>query len=381
MADIMEQPTQTPTSRRHKNRVPQKESTRGTQNETNQTIAIANATRNHQAQRNKPRDIVNKNLTSPTPPPEQILPSIEGLNLGDTRHQSAQKKKRYGKKTGENHQPEHIILNHPQSPAAAAQHIAQATPVKTIQLYAGPNFHTSPAPSSLPIPRFVSRSVVAERASEPVRTPSDDSSGESSSQHGGDSPTLRNSLRVLANDHAREASPLDIFFNADRQEKAERARLSGVLQDRAKSASPRHEISLSSPFVTPVTPSSEETDANMLALKQLLLFPQAQKSSLVADSAQSSPFLDISYRQSLGRSNSETSTPTVSSLNLPRLASEKRSFYGSPNLSSPLSNTGGIYIRRPLPHHLRQEFLKSLPLDQSPDISSKSAKFAPIPQA
>ena len=353
---------------------------RAIQNETSQVVATPNATRNHQAHRSKPRDIVNKNLTSPLPLPEHILPSIEGMELGGANYQSAQKKKRNKKKTGENYQPEHINVNHPQSPPAA-QYITQATPVKTTQMYAGPTFHTSPAPSSLPIPKFFSQSVVAERASEPVKTPSDDSSGESSSQHGGDSPTLRNSLRVLANDHAREASPLDIFFNADRQEKAERARLSGALQDRAKSASPRHDSSLSSPFAKPATPSSEENYAKTLALKQLLLFPQAQKSSLVGDSAQSSPFLDISYRPSPGRSNSETSTPTVSSLNLPGLASEKRSFYDSPNLSSPLSSTGGNQIRRPLPHHLRQEFLKSLPLDQSRDVSSKNAKLTPIPQA
>lgn len=96
------------------------------------------------------------------------------------------------------------------------------TPAAKEQAYAGPTFQASPAPSSLPVPKFFSRSVpnVAglslSARMEGERTPEKDSSPEPDivAPH---SPT-RNGQK----------SPLDLFFNADRQEK-ERSRSSSSL--------------------------------------------------------------------------------------------------------------------------------------------------------
>ena len=100
------------------------------------------------------------------------------------------------------------------------------TPVRSnnapVQAYAGPTFHASPAPSALPIPRLFSKSVPVGEKTTSLKAMMQDASSESSSNKGDDSPTMRNSLQVNEAP-VREASPLDIFFNADRAEKARRA--------------------------------------------------------------------------------------------------------------------------------------------------------------
>ena len=99
------------------------------------------------------------------------------------------------------------------------------TPMK---FYAGPTFHMSPAPSSLPVPKFFSKSAphpdkpIPETSPDTgIKTPNE-SSEESSGGAPEDSPSMKRSLMV---EHAqpREPSPLDIFFKADRQEKAQRS--------------------------------------------------------------------------------------------------------------------------------------------------------------
>ncbi|MCJ1293816.1 hypothetical protein MMC34_005372 [Xylographa carneopallida] len=100
------------------------------------------------------------------------------------------------------------------------------TPVKKTtapsQAYAGPTFHASPAPSALPIPRFFSKSVPVTEKGASLSTMMQDDSSEGLSNKSEDSPTMPNSLRV-SQQLIREASPLDFFFNADREEKAKRS--------------------------------------------------------------------------------------------------------------------------------------------------------------
>ena len=95
---------------------------------------------------------------------------------------------------------------------------ASATP---IQAYAGPTFHASPAPSALPIPKFFTKSLSPAEKSPSPKAVTQDHSSETSSMKSGDSPTITPSLRV-GEDRTRDASPLDIFFKADREEKAKR---------------------------------------------------------------------------------------------------------------------------------------------------------------
>ena len=89
------------------------------------------------------------------------------------------------------------------------------TPVKA---YAGPTFHASPAASSLPIPKFISRSVPnVDRAlslSSMMEQEAADSTSESEQ-----SPFLASS-RSTQDHQVRDDSPLDIFFRADRDAKA-----------------------------------------------------------------------------------------------------------------------------------------------------------------
>lgn len=91
-----------------------------------------------------------------------------------------------------------------------------------VQAYAGPTFHASPAPSALPIPRLFSTSVpVGGKTTNMKATVQDPSLGPPSNESD-DFLTMRNAIQVDEGT-VREASPLDIFFNADRAEKMRRA--------------------------------------------------------------------------------------------------------------------------------------------------------------
>lgn len=89
------------------------------------------------------------------------------------------------------------------------------TPVKA---YAGPTFHASPAASSLPIPKFLSRSVPNVDKTSSLKSMMEQETTDTTSESDS-SPFLENSQPTK--DHrAREDSPLDIFFQADRDAKA-----------------------------------------------------------------------------------------------------------------------------------------------------------------
>lgn len=92
-----------------------------------------------------------------------------------------------------------------------------ATPAKNQGAYAGPTFHASPAPSALPIPKFLSRSVPAKIQSGPPTPPME----ESSDSAGSPSPSPSPSRAPIPVPARHQDSPLDMLFRAD---KAERAR-------------------------------------------------------------------------------------------------------------------------------------------------------------
>lgn len=109
------------------------------------------------------------------------------------------------------------------------------TPAKTpTQAYAGPTFHASPAPSSLPMPKFFSKSVPeVDKTKGLTARMEQEASEEAISPEGSEgSPTREKAERVQQ--LTKEESPLDIFFRADREEKA-RAR-------QASSSSPLHNV-------------------------------------------------------------------------------------------------------------------------------------------
>lgn len=97
--------------------------------------------------------------------------------------------------------------------------IAPATPAKE-QAYAGPTFQSSPAPSSLPVPKFFSRSVpnVSVPPSLQARMDSEQSTGEIEES----SPEQENASPAPQPPRHDVRSPLDVFFNADREERQKR---------------------------------------------------------------------------------------------------------------------------------------------------------------
>ncbi|KAG9982637.1 hypothetical protein KCU78_g21261, partial [Aureobasidium melanogenum] len=87
-----------------------------------------------------------------------------------------------------------------------------ATPAKPAA-YAGPTFHASPAASNLPMPKFASKSVPPVTTSNSMQAKLD----AESTKLNAPSPSFDNAAPQAL---SRERSPLDIFFNADRQERA-----------------------------------------------------------------------------------------------------------------------------------------------------------------
>ncbi|KKY18589.1 putative proteophosphoglycan 5 [Diplodia seriata] len=117
--------------------------------------------------------------------------------------------------------------------------LAAATPAKD-SAYAGPAFHASPAASSLPMPKFFSKSVPANNAPATMQTRLEQESDSSGTSEKSESPPLAGATpvnRILARPQA-EQSPLDLFFKADREEKARKASLLSTATPPGKSPAP-----------------------------------------------------------------------------------------------------------------------------------------------
>lgn len=137
---------------------------------------------------------------------------------------NARGRKKVDKPTPDNLKASSPTPKKPRSPQMTQQ-ATITTPVKnvkpTTQAYAGPTFHASPAASSLPIPKFFSKQMTSADAPSSSSSKSREDSSENSSAKSEDSPTTMDAL-LVANDPTKDPSPLDIFFKADREEKARR---------------------------------------------------------------------------------------------------------------------------------------------------------------
>ncbi|KAI9704684.1 MAG: hypothetical protein M1820_005432 [Bogoriella megaspora] len=111
--------------------------------------------------------------------------------------------------------PRHTNYDHTKPVPMSAQP-AMETPMK--QAYAGPTFHASPAASSLPVPRFVSKSVPAqaEQGSLQARLNEESDKSEDPASSSGSTPKLAPTEPA----RVHQPSPLDFLLDADRQEKA-----------------------------------------------------------------------------------------------------------------------------------------------------------------
>ena len=295
------------------------------------------------------------------------------------------------------------------------------TPVRktttSSQAYAGPTFHASPAPSALPIPKFFSKSVPVNEKGASLSTMMQDDPSEGFSNNSEDSPTMQKSLRV-SQQPTREASPLDFFFNADREEKAKRSsiitngapnqnsdqplsapksvspipkymrhhsrnvtgsstneifplemdaseRSSPIKAIRPSNPSPDSRRSESSPSIITMrsAQSEEQAKAKTEALKRFLLSSQFQSpsSKLTSPSGSlecsSSPSPSpTAYHNYNHRSTSAMSTPRVDAGSPSYGYRNQSSDSDAPYLKqSPIATAKGLSQTRPLSSHLRQE--------------------------
>ena len=186
------------------------------------------------------------------------------------------------------------------------------TPVKA---YAGPTFHASPAASSLPIPKFISRSVPNVDKTSSLTSMMQQEAVDTTSES--ESSPLMPKSRLTQDHQIREDSPLDIFFQADRDAKAnaqaqiespagfDGLRSGSTINVRHHSRQPTDssvggifalemdgvaaEISSSRTNSEPNTPAAkpmieaddkdEQRKAQTLELKKLLLSPKPQRSA------------------------------------------------------------------------------------------------------
>lgn len=213
-----------------------------------------------------PEDPPHLNL-HPLPPrtPPRPRSMCEGsvsrqFNGNDSAPEISQTKTRTPKNQGRKH-----------SGAASPMQFLNGTPVSTprtqsltpgrmnqipAKAYAGPTFHASPAASSLPIPKFFSRSVPNVDKTISLKAMMQQEASQTASESE-DSPPQEN--KQPARDHrTREESPLDIFFQADREAKA---RSGSSAKDMNFSDNQAHlSALLSAPHTPPSHHSRQPTD-------------------------------------------------------------------------------------------------------------------------
>ncbi|CAO2649409.1 Nn.00g067940.m01.CDS01 [Neocucurbitaria sp. VM-36] len=161
-------------------------------------------------------------VASPSRPPTNADPAFSDSAILSSEEAQMPKGPRNPKKHTQS-QPSLDRLsssNAPQAPLTdteAATNNPSATPAKVHGAYAGPTFHASPAPSALPIPKFLSRSVPAKTRAGPLTPPPEDSSDSA----GSPSPSLASPSRAPIPVPSRhQDSPLDMLFKADKAERA-----------------------------------------------------------------------------------------------------------------------------------------------------------------
>ena len=172
-----------------------------------------------------PNPAVNLQLPPHTPPRPRSM--YEGSTVKQhTNNESApdmsQNRKRNSKAHGRKQSGAASPMPASNSNLASASRNQSLTPTRgnetPVKAYAGPTFHASPAASSLPMPKFFSKSMPNVDKTSSLKSMMEQEAPETTSESDG-SPFRENTQPV--HDHrTREASPLDIFFRADEKAKA-----------------------------------------------------------------------------------------------------------------------------------------------------------------
>jgi hypothetical protein len=188
-----------------------------------------------QAQHPQPAMDYSAQLTTPPRTPRRENGQASSQNKGNSSAPEAASKQKSRNKKPKNvlTSPAPNARNGHNTPATAGQSNGASSSAKPISTpaaaaYAGPTFHASPAPSALPIPSFYSKSVPDSPGIKGMKAVKEPSSAGSSTPP---------SVPVSHLQFQREESPLDIFFKADREEKA-RARSASSSQTAAVPSGP-----------------------------------------------------------------------------------------------------------------------------------------------
>lgn len=174
-----------------------------------------------------PSVVGNPQLPNPTTPPRPGSMYDDFLYTQYQGNQSApdmnQRRKKSRKSNGGISRASGVSRPNPIEASISAPSQKPLTPSRLnetpAKAYAGPTFHASPAASSLPMPKFFSRSVPNVDKTSSLKSMMEQEVVNTTSESDS-SPFLKNS-RPMQDDQARENSPLDIFFQADRHAKAQ----------------------------------------------------------------------------------------------------------------------------------------------------------------
>ncbi|MCJ1447535.1 MAG: hypothetical protein MMC23_008046 [Stictis urceolatum] len=358
---------------------------------------------NQRAQQQSQSDngLPNNNPVSPlTPPRLNNQTEVNGSDVHVSPVANASQQNGKGKKKNSSNGQRDSPTATPKprkSRSPQPDHPPCTTPAKATQIYAGPTFHASPAASALPIPKFFSKSMpqVDNKEASLQAMMQDDVSEESNSQ-GDVSPTMRNPIRV-EEQKARDESPLDIFFQADRAEKARRQ----AEDQRSNLSTPndRFRASSASParFQSPHH-SRQPTDSSIFPLEMdgehwksapWLAKPASSAPSGLENSPMISPKTDLAKTEALkqflfSKTQEQNNTGLPSPSLSPTPTRTGQHYTTSPNFrsrsSSPYSSIygGNLADSRPMPartqsSQLRQEVsaehVSELPTTPTPSRS------------
>ncbi|KAI5804049.1 hypothetical protein DFH27DRAFT_390864 [Peziza echinospora] len=208
------------------------------------SIASQTSSSNISHQVPRPMTQLPKTLVTPPQSPSKVQQSQSPANA------SASKKKRKSKPRPKDVTTDLYQNNFPgyESPALSSSNDessgGQSSPTRggvlntPTKAYAGPNFHSSPAPSSLPIPSWFSKSVPG--------TPSAGSSLQALLEMNGEDKSLSQSLE-------EPESHLQKLFRADKEEKARQGRPNAGDRTQSTQASSTTTLSQNSPN-SPIQP-------------------------------------------------------------------------------------------------------------------------------
>ncbi|KAI4175459.1 MAG: hypothetical protein LQ343_001659 [Gyalolechia ehrenbergii] len=158
---------------------------------------------------------------TPNPPPTSSRPGPNFLTQDGTVADMGKPKRtpRKNQGTRQNGSPSMPKLNSTPQPNHRTNSFTPGKKINTPSpAYAGPTFHASPAASSLPMPRFFSKSVPEVNKDPSVQSATEKEITETSSEQSEGSPTPTYARRNIE-EPVREESPLDIFFKADKEQK------------------------------------------------------------------------------------------------------------------------------------------------------------------